>query len=95
MSGFEAPTDPQLAFIRSLCEDRGVQPPEVVASKTEASEIITAIRTRQYDPRRYRHEIIDTETERGLLLGEPDWTEVAERAQYEAERENYVWTDRD
>jgi hypothetical protein len=38
-----APTDAQLDFIAGLCEERGWFPPAVIASKQEASEIISAI----------------------------------------------------
>jgi hypothetical protein len=48
-----APTDAQLAYIASLCEDRGLTPPAVVASKQEASDIIGAILRREYDPDDY------------------------------------------
>lgn len=44
----EAPTDAQLSFIASLCEQRGLIAPQVVASKQEASQIITAIRAGRY-----------------------------------------------
>lgn len=45
-----APSDSQLDYIRDRCEARGLEPPDVVYSKTEASEIIDAILHRQYDP---------------------------------------------
>jgi len=48
-----APTDAQLAYIAGLCEERGLVPPQVVASKQEASEIIGAILRREYDPDDY------------------------------------------
>ena len=48
-----APTDPQLAYIATLCERNGFPPPEAVYSSREASEIITALRTGNYDPGRY------------------------------------------
>lgn len=57
MSGeIVAPTDAQLGYIASLCADREIPFPEAVHSEAEASEIITAIRLRTYDPRRYRIE---------------------------------------
>lgn len=49
----EAPTDAQLAYIRDLCERHGLTPPEAVASKTEASAIIDAIRAGRYGPDEY------------------------------------------
>lgn len=50
-----APTDAQLEYIASLCEDRGLEPPQVVASKQEASEIIGLIIRRDYDPGDYSY----------------------------------------
>lgn len=45
----EAPTDPQLAFIRELCRERGyLMPP--VHSKQEASILIDEIRSGAYPP---------------------------------------------
>jgi hypothetical protein len=35
-----APTDAQLSYIAGLCDERGLEAPQVVASKQEASEII-------------------------------------------------------
>ena len=52
----EAPTDSQLAYIASLCEDRGLEPPQVVASKAEASEIIARILAREYEPSAYAYD---------------------------------------
>lgn len=52
----EAPTDQQLAYIADLCEERGLEPPQVVASKTEASEIIGRILSREYDPAGYAYD---------------------------------------
>lgn len=51
----EAPTDPQLALIRDLCASHDCLPPDIVCSKTEASEIITAIKSGAYDWRKYRY----------------------------------------
>lgn len=50
----EAPTDAQLGYIASLCREHGIPAPELVYSKQEASEIITAMREGRYDPERYR-----------------------------------------
>lgn len=47
-----APTDAQLAYIASPCEERGLEPP-VVYSKADASECIAAILAHQYDPAFY------------------------------------------
>ena len=44
----EAPTDAQLDFIAGLCEARGLIAPSVIASKQEASAIITAIKAGRY-----------------------------------------------
>lgn len=49
----EAPTDTQLGYIADLCAKTGHEPPAVVASKQEASEIITALRTGSYIAERY------------------------------------------
>jgi len=48
-----APTDAQLSYIASLCNDRGLEPPQAVASKQEASDIIDRILRREYDPDHY------------------------------------------
>jgi hypothetical protein len=48
-----APTDAQLSYIAGLCDERGLEPPQVVASKQEASEIIGRILARDYDPGDY------------------------------------------
>ena len=45
----EAPTDAQLDFIAGLCEARGLIVPSVIASKQEASTIIAAIKSGDYD----------------------------------------------
>lgn len=49
----EAPSDAQLLYIWKLCDEHHVDRPQAVASKTEASEIIDAIRGGTYDPGRY------------------------------------------
>lgn len=48
-----APSDSQLRYIADLCEARGLEPPQVVASMQEASEIISRILAREYDPGAY------------------------------------------
>lgn len=45
-----APTDAQLSFIAGLCDERGLEPPAVVASKQEAMDIFDRIKARTYDP---------------------------------------------
>jgi len=50
----EAPTDPQLLTIRHMCAERGLERPEVVWSKREASEIISGIIAGTYRPNDYR-----------------------------------------
>lgn len=50
----EAPSDSQLSYITDLCQKKGQPFPEAVYSKSEASEIITALQTQTYDPARYR-----------------------------------------
>ncbi len=44
----KAPTDAQLAYIHDLAEKYGVIEPSVIASKQEASRIITDIKTGDY-----------------------------------------------
>jgi hypothetical protein len=44
-----APTDAQLDLIANLCEERGWFPPAVIASKQEASEIISRILSGTYE----------------------------------------------
>ena len=51
----EAPTDSQLAYIKSLCDNRGWQFPEVVCSKQQAGEIIDAIKACTYRAERYAY----------------------------------------
>jgi len=51
-----APTDPQLAYIAALCRDRAIVPPDAVASKQEASEIIAAILSGTYDAATYAYD---------------------------------------
>jgi hypothetical protein len=53
MPRIEAPTDAQLLTIRHMCAERELPRPEVVFSKKEASEIISAISLGQYDPAFY------------------------------------------
>lgn len=48
MNALEPPTDAQLNYITDLCRKELVAPPDVVASKREASEIIEAIRAGTY-----------------------------------------------
>jgi len=48
-----APSDNQLRCIAAMCEERGLEPPQVVASAQEASEIIGRIGRREYDPDDY------------------------------------------
>jgi hypothetical protein len=78
----EAPTDAQLEYINDLCAERGIPLPDAIHSKTEASEIISSIRTRTYDPRRHR----PLPDERGWP---EDSQELDERARYESQR--YGW----
>lgn len=40
---FEAPTDSQLQYIRDLCDKQGYRHPDVISSKTEASQIIAEV----------------------------------------------------
>jgi len=51
----EAPTDAQLIYIRNLTLEHGLDYPQAIASKAEASEIIDAIRAGTYDPGRYAY----------------------------------------
>lgn len=51
----EAPSDAQLAYITRLCAQRGLCPPEAVASFKEAGEIIDAIKAGKYDPTLYEY----------------------------------------
>lgn len=51
----EAPSDAQLALIARLCREQGWELPEAVASKAEASEIISAMLASTYDPTRYEY----------------------------------------
>ena len=44
-----APTDAHLGYVRDLCARHGFEMPPVYSSR-EASEIITALRTGNYDP---------------------------------------------
>lgn len=55
-----APTDAQLLTIGHMCDERGLQRPDAVASKAEASEIIDALRASRYDPARYAYPFTDT-----------------------------------
>lgn len=61
------PSDLQLLTINRMVVDRDLEPPEAVASKSEASEIITSIADGSYDPARYavRHAyaLLDTADE--------------------------------
>lgn len=49
----DPPTDSQVAYIYSLCADRGLPRPDAIASKQEASRIIEEIKARDYDPDDY------------------------------------------
>lgn len=53
MLTLEPPSDAQLRYIRDLCDERGADFPDAVASKQEASLIISEILNRTYDPARY------------------------------------------
>lgn len=48
-----APTDAQLAYIASLCDERGIETLPVVYSKDDASRCIAAILAREYRPSDY------------------------------------------
>ena len=48
-----APSDSTLAYLRSLCEDRGIDPLPVVGSQADASRCIDAIKAREFDPDEY------------------------------------------
>jgi hypothetical protein len=50
-----APTDSQLAYIRSLCDSQGWQFPDAIASKDEASRIIDEMKASTYNPERYAY----------------------------------------
>lgn len=52
---YEAPTDSQLAYIRDLCDKQGYRHPEVVSSKTEASQIIAEIVSGTYGAEKYAY----------------------------------------
>lgn len=47
------PTERQEKYIADLCEQRGLEPPEVIASSEEASRIITEILERRYNAEDY------------------------------------------
>ena len=52
----EAPSDAQLLTIRQhMLSERGLEPPDVIASKREASEIIGAIQAGTYNPELYAY----------------------------------------
>jgi hypothetical protein len=51
----EAPSDAQLLTIRHMLTERGLARPDVIASKREASEIITAIQDGSYNPELYAY----------------------------------------
>lgn len=57
------PTEKQEGYIRDLCEQRGLEPPQVIASSDEASRIITEILERRY---------VTAEAERDAALRERD-----------------------
>jgi hypothetical protein len=54
-----APTDSQLAYIRSLCDTQGWQHPDAIASKEEASRIIDEMRSSTYRPEDYAYPFAD------------------------------------
>lgn len=68
-----APTDAQLAYIRSLCVERGHEFPPAVHSKAEASEIIEAIGRGQYDHRHYAPSHLAAEY--GYDDLDPEWSD--------------------
>lgn len=74
-----APTDAQLAYIAGLCEERGLTPPEVVASKQEASDIIGLILRREYDPEDYLYPF--RVGAGSAVLGDPDWKDSDSHAE--------------
>jgi hypothetical protein len=47
------PSDAQLKYIADLCEERGADFPDAVASKQEASLIISEILNRTYRPEKH------------------------------------------
>jgi hypothetical protein len=51
----EAPSDAQLLTIRHMLAERGLEPPDVIARKREASEIIGAIQAGTYNPELYAY----------------------------------------
>ena len=55
-----APTDPQLDYIASLCEERGYPMP-AVHSKTEASLLIGELLRREYRPPEWADDYDDDE----------------------------------
>jgi hypothetical protein len=50
----QAPSDAQLDYIEKLAQDHGWQPPDAVASKQEASEIIDGMLKGTYVAARYQ-----------------------------------------
>lgn len=68
-----APTDAQLAYIASLCEERGL-PPAVVYSKADASATIGELLNRTYRP---------PEWDEDAKYDGPDYRADDERARYE------------
>lgn len=73
------PTDRQERYIADLCEQRGLEPPEVIASSEEASRIIGEILGRTYNPEDY---IYPFRVGAGLaVLGDPDWKDSDSHAE--------------
>lgn len=69
------PTEPQLALIRNPCEERGLEPPETIASLQEGSAIIAAIINRTYNPEDYSYPF-RVGTGSTVLIGEPRETDA-------------------
>lgn len=55
MLTIQAPSDAQLIYIRNLTLELGARYPQAIASKTEAAEIIDALKDGTYDPGRYAY----------------------------------------
>jgi hypothetical protein len=49
----EPPSDGQISIIRQMCLERGLQPPDAIASSLEGRIIFAEIKRGTYDPERY------------------------------------------
>lgn len=76
----DPPTDSQVAYIYSLCEQVGLERPGAIASKQEASRMIEELKAHVYNPDDYAYPF-RVGAGSTVLAGDPDWKDSDSHAE--------------